>query len=94
MNLPLVCTSKNIWAELSYEFGPSCLINFGRVGMGRVLCGPSFMWAELARAELSVIPTVSALSLIQSEYTSYSCKRLFVTCSIIRLYMNFLLSAK
>ena len=29
MNMPLVCTSKNIWAELSYEFGPSCLINLG-----------------------------------------------------------------
>ena len=28
---------KNIWAELSYEFGPSCLIN-----MGRVFCGPSW----------------------------------------------------
>ena len=27
---------KYIWAELSYEFGPSCLINMGRVGMGRV----------------------------------------------------------
>ena len=33
---------KNIWAELSYEFGPSCLINMGRVGMGRVFCGPSW----------------------------------------------------
>ena len=47
MSMQLVCTSKNIWAELSYEFGPSCLINLGRVGMGRALCGPSFMWAEL-----------------------------------------------
>ena len=32
---------KNIWAELSYEFGPSCLIDLGRVGMGRVGFGPS-----------------------------------------------------
>ena len=32
---------RNIWAELSYEFEPSCLINLGRVGMGRILCGPS-----------------------------------------------------
>ena len=22
---------KNIWAELSYEYGPSCLMNLGRV---------------------------------------------------------------
>ena len=42
MNMQLICTSKNIWAELSYEFGPSCLIDSGRVGMGRVLCGPSW----------------------------------------------------
>ena len=44
---------KNIWAELSYEFEPSCLIDLGRVGMGRVLCGlswhgPSWFWAELS----------------------------------------------
>ena len=44
---------KNIWVELSYEFGPSCPINLGRVGMGRVLCepswhGPSWFWAELS----------------------------------------------
>ena len=30
---------KNIWAELSYGFGPSCLINLGRVGKGRVGMG-------------------------------------------------------
>ena len=41
MSMQLTCTSKNIWAELSYEFGPSCLINLGRWH------GPSFMWAEL-----------------------------------------------
>ena len=41
MSMQFVCTSKNIWAKLSYEFGPSCLINLGRIGMGRV-------WAELA----------------------------------------------
>ena len=39
MNMPLVCTSK--------IHGPSCLMNLGRVGMGQLLCGPSFMWAEL-----------------------------------------------
>ena len=39
---------KNIWAELSYDIGPSCLINLGRVGMGRVLCGPSWFWSELS----------------------------------------------
>ena len=55
MNMPLVCTSKNIWAELSYEFGPSCLINLGRVGMGRVLCGPSWHGPSWFWAELSVI---------------------------------------
>ena len=46
---------KNIWAELSYEFGPSCLINLGRVGMGRVLCGPSWHGPSWFWAELSVI---------------------------------------
>ena len=56
MNMPLVCTSKNIWAELSYEFGPSCLINLGRVGMGRVLCGLSWHGPTWFWAELSVIP--------------------------------------
>ena len=30
-HMQLVCTSKSIWAELSYEFGPSCLMNLGRV---------------------------------------------------------------
>ena len=24
-----VCTSNKMWAEVSNEFGPSCLINFG-----------------------------------------------------------------
>ena len=37
------------------NFGPSCLINLGRVGKGRVLCGPSWFWAEL-----SVIPVTFA----------------------------------
>ena len=46
---------KNKWAELSYEFGPSCLINLGRVGMGRVLCGPSWHGPSWFWAELSVI---------------------------------------
>ena len=46
---------KNIWAELSYEFGPSCLINLGRVGMGRVLCGPTWLGPSWFWAELSVI---------------------------------------
>ena len=46
---------KNIWTELSYEFGPSCLINLGRVGMGRVLCGPSWHGPSWFWAELSVI---------------------------------------
>ena len=55
MNMPLVCTSKNIWAELSYEVGPSCLIKLGRVGMGRVLCGPSWHGPSWFWAELSVI---------------------------------------
>ena len=53
--MQLVCTSKNICAELSYEFGPSCLINVGRVGMGRVLCGPSWHGPSWFWAELSVI---------------------------------------
>ena len=48
---------KNIWAELSYEFGPSCLINLGRVGMGRILCGPSWHGPSWFWAELSVIQT-------------------------------------
>ena len=55
MSMQLVCTSKNIWAELSYEFGPSCLINLGRVGMGRVLSGPSWHGPSWFWAELSVI---------------------------------------
>ena len=55
MSMQLVCTSKNMWAELSYEFGPSCLINLGRVGMGRVLCGPSWHGPSWFWAELSVI---------------------------------------
>ena len=54
MGIQLVCTSKNIWAELSYGFGPSCLINLGRVGKGRVLCGPSWFWAELSVIRLLV----------------------------------------
>ena len=45
----------NIWAELSYECGPSCLINMGRVGMGRVFCGPSWHGLKLVAAELTVI---------------------------------------
>ena len=51
----LVCTSKNIWAELSYEFGPSCPINLGRVGIRRVLCGPSWHGPSWFWSELSVI---------------------------------------
>ena len=53
--MQLICTSKNIWAKLSYEFGPSCLIDLGRVGMGRVLCGPSWHGPSWFWAELSVI---------------------------------------
>ena len=56
MSMQLVCTSKNIWAELSYKFGPSCLINLGGVGMDRVLCGPSWHGPSWFWAELSVIP--------------------------------------
>ena len=56
---------KNIWAELSYEFGPSCLINLGRVGMGRVLCGstwhgPSWFWAELSVIRNSGAPELAS----------------------------------
>ena len=54
-NMKLVCTSKNVWAELSYKIGPSCLINLGRVGMGRVFCGPSWHAPSWFWAELSVI---------------------------------------
>ena len=46
---------NHIWAELSYEFGRSCLINLGRVVMGRVLCGPSWHGPSWFGAELSVI---------------------------------------
>ena len=50
---------ENIWAELSYELGPSCLINLGRVGMGRVLCGPSWhepswLWSKLSVIHLGI----------------------------------------
>ena len=55
MSMLVVCTSKNIWTELSYEFGPSCLINLGRVVLGRVLCGPSWHGLSWFRAELSII---------------------------------------
>ena len=62
LGMQLVCTSKNIWAELFNEFGPSCLINLGRVGMGRVLCGPtwhgpSWFWAELSVILMTVLPS-------------------------------------
>ena len=67
-----LCTSKNIWAELSYEFGPSCLINLGRVGMGRVLCGPSWFWAELSVIHMKRVKK-SDLSM-----TSLSVKSKFV----------------
>ena len=59
MSMQLVCTSKNIWAELSYEFGPSCLIN-----LGPSWHGPSFMRAEKVRAEL----VLAELSVILSFY--------------------------
>ena len=39
---------KNIWDELSYEFGPSCLKNLGRVLCGPTGHGPSWFWAELS----------------------------------------------
>ena len=29
MCMQVVCTSNKMWAEVSNEFGPSCLINFG-----------------------------------------------------------------
>ena len=48
LGMQLVCTSKNIWAELSYEFGPSCLINLGRVLCGPTWHGPNWFWAELS----------------------------------------------
>ena len=38
-------TLRNLnWAELAWA--KFCI--FGRVGMGRVLCGPSWFWAELS----------------------------------------------
>ena len=43
MNMQLVCSSKNIWADLTYEFGPICLIN-----LGQVLCESSWFWGELS----------------------------------------------
>ena len=52
------------WACNSYVlqkiYGPSCLINLGRVGKGRVLCGPSWhgpswFWAELSVIRLELI---------------------------------------
>ena len=64
MGMQLVCTSKNIWTELSYGFGPSCLINLGRVGKGRVLCGPSWHGPSWLWAELSVIPANSMESVL------------------------------
>ena len=53
MNMQLICTPK-IYGPLSYEVGPSCLINLGQVGKGRVLCwaswhGPSWFWAVVVR---------------------------------------------
>ena len=59
-----VCAVNNDkihYASIPLKCGTSCLsikLKLGRVGMGRVLHlrpswhGPSFMWAELARAEL------------------------------------------
>ena len=63
----------NIWAELSYEFGPSRLISLGRVGMGRVgmgrvLCGPRWHGPSWFLAELSVIPQKSCLNEADIEY--------------------------
>ena len=49
----VVCTSKNIRAELSYEFGPGRLLNLGRVVLVEFYVGPvGLSWL---RAELSVI---------------------------------------
>ena len=62
----------NIWAELSYEFGPSRLISLGRVGMGRVLCGPSWHGPSWFLAELSVIPQKSCLNETDIEYPWYN----------------------
>ena len=36
------------WGELSSEYGASCLLNMGRVVMGRVFNRASCLWGELS----------------------------------------------
>ena len=91
MNMQLVCTSKNIWTELSYEFGPSCLIDLGRVGMGRVLCGPSWHGPSWFWAELSVIRSDSS-AIIRNAYFSrngnYKTTGIYFWCGEFRRWVN------
>ena len=68
--MQLVCTSKNIWTELSYEFGPICLINLGRVGMGGVLIGPSWHGPSWFWAELSII----CAEVVDDKCSQFHCK--------------------
>ena len=67
----LVCTSKSIWAELSYEFGPSCFITLGGVGMSRVLFGPSWHWPSLGLLRVSEYSDIRGSEYkIEYEYSS------------------------
>ena len=71
--MQLVCTSK--------KYGPSCLINLGRVGKGRVLCGPSWhgpswFWAELSVIRLVDIPADDYLTPASTRTRALHTKKL------------------
>ena len=46
------------WGELSSEYGASCLLNVGRVVLGRVFFGASCLWGELSLGRVVLIPAV------------------------------------
>ena len=64
------------------RFGPSCLLKLGRLGPS---CnGPTFLWAELSWADLSlsrVVRNSSAVGKQRTAYTTSSCLRPMVTAA-------------
>ena len=86
---------KNIWAELSYEFGPSCLVNLGRVGMAEFYVGRVGMGrvglGRVVRNSLccdahrnSLVCLITQLSVVCpiwvfSVIVRYRCKRFYYT---------------
>ena len=73
---------QNIWAELSYEFERSCLINMGRVGIGRVFRGPSrhvpsWFWAVLSVIRL-FLPFTATMRYLYSRNEINLCFKLII----------------